>query len=203
MRSHVCLLPAVLVFGLGTVACGSSPAPAATPTPSAAPTQAHVTGSAPRHALVTLIPSGAPPATPVDPAIMDQRAKQFLPAVLIARVGQPVEFRNSEDMPHNVAVSRRESGSEVFNVGTEPNQTYVHTFDRVGQFDVKCDIHEGMEATLLVANGPMTTVAADDGTFAFSDVAPGAYTVSLTFAGQTVEQSLDVRPPQTSFKFSR
>ena len=50
---------------------------------------------------------------------------------LIARVGQHVEFRNSEDMPHNVAVTRRTSGAEVFNVGTEPHQKYVHTFDRV------------------------------------------------------------------------
>lgn len=106
-------------------------------------------------------------------------------------------------MPHNVAVSRRESGTEIFNVGTEPNQKYVHTFDRVGQFEVKCDIHEGMEATLLIANGPMTVVAGDDGTFAFSNVAPGAYTVSITFAGQTVEQPLDVKSPRTSFQFSR
>ena len=101
--------------------------------------------------------------------------------LLLARVGQPVEFRNSEDMPHNVSVTRRESGSEVFNVGTEPHQKYVHTFDRVGQFDVKCDIHEGMEATVIVARGPMTTIAGDDGRFSFPNVAFGSYKVSLTF----------------------
>jgi hypothetical protein len=140
---------------------------------------------------------------PVEPAVMDQRSKQFLPSVLIARVGQPVEFRNSEDMPHNVAVSRRESGTEVFNTGTEPNQKYVHTFDRVGQFEVKCDIHEGMEATLIVSKGPMTVIADDSGNFSFSNVTPGAYKVSVTFAGQTVEQALDVTGPRTSFKLSR
>ena len=92
-------------------------------------------------------------------------------------------------MPHNVSVTRRESGSEVFNVGTEPHQKYVHTFDRVGQFDVKCDIHEGMEATVIVARGPMTTIAGDDGRFSFPNVAFGSYKVSLTFSGQTVEQA--------------
>ena len=80
-------------------------------------------------------------------------------------------------MPHNVSVTRRESGSEVFNVGTEPHQKYVHTFDRVGQFDVKCDIHEGMEATVIVARGPMTTIAGDDGRFSLPNVAFGSYTV--------------------------
>lgn len=106
-------------------------------------------------------------------------------------------------MPHNVAVSRRESGTEVFNTGTEPNQKYVHTFDRIGQFEVKCDIHEGMEATLIISNGPLTVIAGDDGGFSFSNVTPGAYKVSVTSAGQTVEQALDVKGPRTSFKLNR
>lgn len=105
-------------------------------------------------------------------------------------------------MPHNVAVTRRESGSEIFNVGTEPHQKYVHTFERVGQFEVKCDIHEGMEATVIVAKGPLTLIAEDDGRFVFSNVAPGSYTVSVTFAGQTVEQTLDVKAPKTSFNLN-
>lgn len=179
------------------------PATSAPPAEVAPATIAEVTGTATRHAIVTLLPAGAAIETPTDPAVMDQRSKQFLPAVLIARVGQPVEFRNSEDMPHNVAVSRRESGSEVFNVGTEPNQRYVHTFDRVGQFEVKCDIHEGMEATVIVAKGPTTTIADDAGLFSFSNVTPGSYTVSVSFAGQTVEQSLEVKAPRTSFKLNR
>src|SRR4030095_16425914 len=120
----------------------------------------------------------------------DQISKQFLPGVLVARVGQPVEFRNSEDMPHNVAVTRRGSGTAGFNVGTAPHHKYTHTFDRVGQFDVKCDIHEGMEATVIVAKGPVTTIAEDDGRFSFSDVAFGRYTLSLTYSGQTGERGM-------------
>jgi plastocyanin len=190
---------------VSVAACGSKPEPAAanTSAAAAAATSAEVTGVAVRHALVTLLPVGAPIAVPAEPAVMDQRSKQFIPSVLYARVGQPVEFKNSEDMPHNVAVLRRESGAEVFNVGTEANQKYTHTFDRVGQFDVKCDIHEGMEATVIVSKGPLTTIADDSGSFSFPNVAPGSYTVSVTFAGQTVEQPLDVKGPRTSFKFSR
>ncbi len=196
----------LLVSLVSASACSGSSEPAAgtaAPAEVAPATSADVTGTATRHAIVTLLPAGAPIETPTDPAVMDQRSKQFLPAVLIARVGQPVEFRNSEDMPHNVAVSRRESGSEVFNVGTESNQSYVHTFDRVGQFEVKCDIHEGMEATVIVAKGPTTTIADDGGQFSFSNITPGSYTVSVTFAGQTVEQALDVKAPRTSFKLNR
>src|SRR5687768_5287937 len=120
----------VIVAASVTSACGSStPAAAPASTPPAA-TSSEVTGTVPRNAIVTLIPAeGAP--MPEGPAIMDQYAKQFVPNTLYVRVGQPVEFRNSEDMPHNVTVLRRGSGAEVFNVSTEPQQKYVHTFDRV------------------------------------------------------------------------
>jgi plastocyanin len=189
---------------LALAGCGSGTS-ATPPSSAAAPavTSADVTGVVPRNALVTLLPAAADPPMPSAPAVMDQISKQFIPNTLIARVNQPVEFRNSEDMPHNVAVTRRGSGTEVFNVSTEANQKYTHTFDRVGQFDVKCDIHEGMEATVIVSKGPVTTIAEDDGRFSFANVAPGAYKLSLTFEGQTVERPLEVAGPKTTFKFTR
>jgi plastocyanin len=193
----------VLLTLVAAAACSSStPAP---PPQQAAPaaTSSEVTGIAPKNAIVTLLPAAGEPAVPAEAALMDQISKQFLPRMLLARVGQPVEFRNSEDMPHNVTVLRRESGSEVFNVSTDRGQSYVHAFDRVGQFDVKCDIHEGMEAQVIVARGPMTTIAADDGRFSVPNVAFGSYTVSVTFAGQTVEQPIEVSGARTEIKLTR
>jgi hypothetical protein len=137
---------------------------------------------------------------PAQPALMDQYAKQFVPSTLYVRVGQPVEFRNGEDMPHNVTVLRRGSGAEVFNVSTEPQQKYVHTFDRTGQFDVTCDIHPGMQATLIAAPGDLATIAADDGRFVFSNVKPGSYKLSLNFEGRTVEQPLEVKDSRTEVR---
>jgi len=136
---------------------------------------------------------------PTAPALMDQISKQFIPNTLIVRIGQPVDFHNGEDLPHNVTVTRRTTGAEVFNVNTDRGQKYTHSFDRVGQFDVKCDIHEAMEATVIVAKGPTTTIAGDDGRFSFANVPVGSYRVSVTFAGQTVEQPLDVTAAQTVF----
>ena len=187
-----------------TTACGQAPAPAtpaATPAPAA--TTSEVTGIVPKNAIVTLLPASGAPPVPAEPAVMDQISKQFLPRTLLARVGQPVDFRNSEDMPHNVTVIRRESGREVFNVSTDRGQNYVHTFDRVGQFDVKCDIHEGMEATVIVTRGPMTTIAGDDGRFSLPNVAFGSYVLSLTYSGQTVEQAVEVSGERTEVKLAR
>jgi len=183
-------------------ACHSSAPPAPTAT-AATGTSSEIVGIAPKNAIVTLLPAAGPPPMPDQAAVMDQQSKQFIPNVLLVRPGQPVEFRNSEDMPHNVSVTRRGSGTEVFNVGTEPRQNYVHTFDRIGQFDVLCDIHEGMSAIVIAAPGPVTTIAEDDGRFRFPDVAFGSYILSLTFEGQTVEQALEVTGARTQFKLSR
>lgn len=188
---------AVTLMLVGTSACtadDNSLAPAAAPAP--AVTGSVVRGTVPRNAIVALVPAPPLPA-PHGPAVMDQYAKQFVPNVLYVRVGQPVEFRNSEDMPHNVTVMRRGTGSEVFNVGTEPQQKYVHTFDRIGQFDVTCDIHPGMQATLIAVPGPYATIADDNGRFSIPNVTPGSYTLSLTYQGRTIEQPLDVRGAST------
>ena len=41
---------------------------------------------------------------PTDPVVLDQLGMAFLPPVLLAQVSQPVHFRNSEDVLHNVRV---------------------------------------------------------------------------------------------------
>ena len=183
-----------------TAACGAG-APPVSSSSSAPPTAttSEVTGTVPRNAIVTLLPA-QPAPMPEGPAVMDQYAKQFVPNVLYVRVGQPVEFRNSEDMPHNVTVMRRGTGAEVFNVSTEPQQKYVHTFDRVGQFDVTCDIHPGMQATLIATHSPLATIADDGGRFSLPDVKMGSYKLSLTFEGRTVEQPLEVAGARTEVR---
>ena len=193
---------AIVTLSVAVAACNSN-APSAASVSAPAATNSEVTGTVPKHAIVTLLPAGGEPPMPAEPALLDQISKQFIPRTLMARVGQPVEFRNSEDMPHNVTVVRRETGSEVFNVSTDRGQKYVHTFDRVGEFDVTCDIHEGMEATVIVARGPITTTAGDDGRFSIPNVAFGSYRVSLTYSGQTVEQPLEVSGARTELKLTR
>ena len=192
----------IAVLALTAIAACNPAAPPASPARTAA-TSADVTGIAPRHAIVTLLPAGPPPPMPDKPALLDQISRQFIPGMLIVRVGQPVEFRNSEDTPHNVSVVRRESGTEVFNVGTEPRQSHMYVFDRVGQFDVTCDIHEGMEAQVIVARGPMTTIAGDDGRFSFANIAFGVYTASVTSRGDTVEYPIEVAGGRSQLKLIR
>lgn len=193
------LLILLAVFG---ASCSSPapPAPAAEPDVAAGP--GIVSGIAPRAAMVTLLPADGDEPMPAGPAVMDQYAKTFVPSVLYVRVGQPVEFRNTEDMPHNVNVIRRGTGAAVFSVATEPQQQYVHTFERMGQYDVACDIHPGMQALVVAAPGSRVTIADEQGAFTIPNVPAGSYRVSVTFEGRTVEQAVEVSDARTSVRIA-
>lgn len=160
-------------------------------------TNSQVAGTVVTGAVVTLQPASGPEPLPAGPAVMDQISKRFEPDVLYARVGQPVEFRNSEDMPHNVTTIRRGPGTEIFNVGVERGQLFTHTFDRPGQYDIMCDVHPGMQATLIAADAARATVSDQSGKFTFANVPFGDYILRVTFEGRTAEQPVRVAGART------
>lgn len=195
--------PSIVIFVLcGALLACSSPASqsAAAPAAAAATGITEVTGTAPAGAIVSLQPASGEIPLPPGPAVMDQYSKQFVPGILYVRVGQPVEFRNTEDMGHNVTVNRRGTGANVFDVETDPQEKHVHTFDRVGQYDVMCSVHPGMQATVIATSSPMATVADDAGNFVIANVTAGAYKLSIAFEGRTVEQAVDVTGPRTQVR---
>src|SRR4029450_8084620 len=96
-----------------------------------------------------LEPSPGPMPMPEGGALMAQYAKQFVPALLFVRVGQPVTFRNSEDQLDDVTIVRSGTGTTVLHVSKDPFDTNQFTFDKPGEFEVNCDVHPGIRATIV------------------------------------------------------
>jgi len=199
MRVPLVVLPSVFV--LSVIAGCSSDQPPAEPAAASAPARAQravVAGTAAPGTIVTLEPKSPRefPA-PAAPRVMDQSGQQFLPSLLVAQVGQPVEFRSSEDVLHNVRVDEAGTQVPVFNVATAPFEAYTHTFTKAGYYNVSCDVHPAMRANILVAPTPYTAVADAKGAFSIADVEPGQYT-ARAFSGATpVERVVDVTTPRT------
>ncbi len=166
---------------LALAACGGPPEPEAPP-PEAIP---RLVGKAPPatggYPSVILLEPEAPMETPVPekPALMDQAGTAFWPKLLVVRPGQPVDFKNSEDVLHNVHVIEAETRRTEFNVGTPVVGAYRHVFEPEGAYDVSCNIHPSMAAFVIVTAAPFFAVADSQGNFELPAIPEGAYTVRV------------------------
>ncbi len=135
--------------------------------------------------LVALEPAGEV-ELPIkaEPAVLDQVSLVFYPPFLFAQVGQTVEFRNSEDVLHNVRVTETAGLKPVFNIASPPYGKYEHKFERPGVYSVGCDIHSTMRADIMVTSTPYTAMTGSDGGFTFTEVKPGPYKLAI-YAGPT------------------
>lgn len=199
---------AVLVSGSGACSRAAPDAPALADAPVAAAVSSpgdtvRVTGTAPTArdgslTVVVLEPQAGPPVEPPEtPVQMDQLGMEFLPPVLLAIVGQPVNFTNSEDVLHNVRVYNIDTKETAFNISTPIGGTYVHRFETAGTYRVACDIHPAMGASVVVTMSPYSTVARRDGSFAIDDVAPGAYMAFVQAGAQRRRHAVTITSDDT------
>ena len=155
----------------------------------------HSTGTA----VVVLEPKTARTFSPPDEKpVMDQAGLTFGPELLLVRTGFPVEFRNSDDTLHNVRVSHEETRASAFNVAIPTGEAYTYTFERDGFYRVGCDIHPAMAASVFAASSPFTAVAGADGSFAFADVPPGAWTITVYADGKRLHKDVEVAGGETN-----
>jgi hypothetical protein len=187
----------LFVVHLACVGCRSSePADVAVPVPasSGATPQSgtRVTVQALPGTFVWLEPTFAWKfAPPEGKGYVDQQGQMFTPGEVLVRTGQPIEFRSSDDVLHNVRVIRSDK-APIFNVATPPFGAYTHTFDEPGVYDVTCDIHTAMKATIFVASTPYIATSDETGRFTFEDVVPGKYRVAGFDEGTRVEKLVHV-----------
>ena len=156
-----------------------------------------VTGRTVPGAIVMLEPADKAVPLPEGPAILDQYGKAFVPDVLFVRVGQVVEFRNSDDTDHNIRVLRNPTGSTVMDVSGSQHQTFTHTFDQQGIFDVSCDVHPGMKSLIVATRTPFAAETDGRGGFLLRDIPPGAYRLEVLAAGRETSTDVTVASPKT------
>ena len=196
-RRSIGWLAAAVIVSACSRAEPPAPPPAATTTapPAPASNAGRIVGKVQGGgiAIVVLAPTTARtfPAQDEKP-VMDQANLTFTPELLLVRTGQAAEFRNSDDVLHNVNVKHEETREQAFNVAIPTGGTYDHTFAREGFYRVGCDIHPAMAASIFASASPFTTVAGSDGSFAFEEVPPGQWTVTAYAGGRRMQKAVDV-----------
>lgn len=181
----------------------ASAAPAAVTPSSSSATSGQVVGRGPKpgsggSVVVVLEPKTERTFPPqAEKPVMDQVGLTFTPELLIVRTGQPVEFRNDDDTLHNVHVSHEETREPAFNVAIPTDGAYDYTFARDGFYRVGCDIHPSMAAAVFAASTPFAALAEADGSFVFTEVPAGAWTVKVYASGRILSKDIDVKAGPT------
>ena len=119
----------------------------------------------------------APSTTAV---VLDQKGCRYVPHVVAAQVGQPIEFRNSDATMHNVHMEPSVGQNESFDISQPPNGgTTRHVFTKPENLiPVRCNNHPWMQAYINVAPNPFFAVSDARGQFKIAGLPPGTYTLT-------------------------
>jgi plastocyanin len=118
-------------------------------------------------------------AASTQPVVIDQRGCLYDPRVVAVQIGQPLQFRNSDQEAHNVHGRPQVADGWNF-LMSRPNSTRDVAIDapEVG-IPVSCDVHPWMRAYVSVFDNPYFGVTPSDGTVTLRSVPPGDYVVGV------------------------
>lgn len=134
-------------------------------------------------------------ASPSTPVTIDQRGCWFIPRVIGIQVGQTLRVTNSDPVTHNI--HPRPQDNREWNHSQSPGDPPIERkfSHQEVMIRVKCNIHGWMHAWIGVVANPYFAVTGSDGSFEFTNVPPGQYTIA---AWQEVlgsqEQSVTIAP---------
>jgi plastocyanin len=160
MRVRAAWLAALLTAG-GPAQAGSIEAVVTTPTGQPLADTAVVLESA----------AGAPPAHAT--VTIAQRDRELVPYATVVQTGTAIEFPNQDPFKHHLYSFSPAKTFEIKLYVGKPARPVV--FDKPGEVALGCNIHDWMEAYVLVVNTPYFAKTDARGRARLSDVPPGSY----------------------------
>jgi carboxypeptidase family protein len=152
-------------------------------------------GGGVKNAVVSIAPIRRGKAFPAGgrPAL-DQRGCWFVPHVQVVPAGVEIDIINSDGILHNIHTFPKRN-PPINMAQPKFKKVLTHAFALPDVVRVACDVHNWMNAWIIVADHPYHAVTAEDGSFDLTEVPPGSYT--LTAWHETLghkEMSVDVTP---------
>lgn len=119
----------------------------------------------------------------LDSPKLDQNGCRFIPHVLVLPAGATFDLVNSDKILHNFHTT---SAINPTLNKAQPKFKPVMKIDLKKEnilkpdiIKVNCDVHEWMNAWIIIADHPYYAVTDEDGSFTLKDVPPGTYTLQV------------------------
>ncbi len=152
---------------------------------------------APTQSVVVYVQDVPAPAdgwsVPADPALMRQRHDRFVPHVLPVMRGRTVSFPNDDNYFHNVFSI---VAGDRFDLGRYgEGDTRLQTFQDPAVVVVRCEIHPGMKAFILVRDNPLFTIPDASGHFTLRGIPSGTWSIVVWHPMRaSLRRTVTVRP---------
>jgi plastocyanin len=118
-------------------------------------------------------------------ATIEQRGTEFIPYLTVVQTDTAIDFPNHDTTRHHVYSFSPPKRFEIKLYAGKPSQPIV--FDRPGVVVLGCNIHDWMEAYVLVVDSPYFAKTGADGRAAIAGVPPGRYRLRLWHPRQNAE----------------
>jgi plastocyanin len=140
--------------------------------------------------------------TPKDPAVLDQKGCMYDPRVVALMTNQPLAFKNTDPVTHNVHPMPRDNHPWNRSLAAGENP-YVTTFAHPElAIPVACNIHPWMRAFLFLFDNPYFAVTSKSGTFDLKNLPPGTYTIEAWHERFGTEDQIVTIAPKESKSLS-
>jgi plastocyanin len=110
-------------------------------------------------------------------AVIEQRGAEFSPYVTVVQTGTAVDFPNNDTVRHHVYSFSQPKRFEIKLYAGKPGQPI--TFDKPGEVVIGCNIHDWMEAYVLVVESPYFGKTGADGQVRLANLPAGRYRLQL------------------------
>lgn len=130
--------------------------------------------------VVVYVRETAPGASPrTSPVTLEKKGCVYSPYVTAVQVNQPVLFRNSDPMMHNIRLARSAAGNPGLNlVQYAKADDMKHKFVKEEPFvEVLSDYAANLNAYIYVLNTPHFVVTDKSGAYSLTGLPPGNYTL--------------------------
>jgi len=120
-----------------------------------------------------------------EPVVLDNDGCIFKPHVFVARAGQTVKVKNSDQTGHNAKFDffSNESRNDLIPVGGSI-EFKLESAERASANPVECNIHPWMKSYIIVRDHPYVGVSGEDGVIEIKNLPAGEVTFRLWHENQ-------------------